>query len=337
MFVLTPLGGSKKSYRMEIPHGLRPRLARAMKVIAVVGLALTVLPVLALAQVTGGGDQRLQIAHWQTLVEADQRFAQLTAQAGRRAAFLEFLAPDSVVFREGPVDALTLYSSSSFAEAASEIDWKAHYVDVSNAGDVGLSAGPLTIFNGSGSDSYGHLISMWRSSSAGWELMADIVVGIPGFLSLDVEPSHADTLPVIAETAIPASVSVAGNTLQSLVDADELFGRSINFRGGQRALLRYGLENTRVYLPGMGPAVGAEAASSVYGAFLDNQLATTNPVNLSNFGAYLSSSQEMGYTYGTMETDSSTAEAGFKTSYMRLWRFNQEGEWRIAVEVLSPF
>ena len=125
---------------MEIPNGLHRRLARAMKVIGAAGLAITVLPVLAFAQVTGGGDQRPQIAHWQTLVEADQRFAQLSAQAGRRAAFLEFLAPDSVVFREGPVDALTLYSSSSFAEAASEIDWKAHYVDVSNAGDVGLSA-----------------------------------------------------------------------------------------------------------------------------------------------------------------------------------------------------
>ena len=317
---------------MEISINLGALLVRGAG-----GLALTALSALLLAQGAGGPEERAQIEQWQTLVEADQRFAQLTAQAGRRAAFLEFLAPDSVVFREGPVDALTLYLSSSFAEAASEIDWKAHYVDVSNAGDVGLSAGPLTIFNESGSDSYGHLISMWRSSSAGWELMADIVVGIPGFLSLDVEPSYADTLPVIAETAIPASVSVAGNTLQSLVDADELFGRSINFRGGQRALLRYGLENTRVYLPGMGPAVGAEAASSVYGAFLDNQLATTNPVNLSNLGAYLSSSQEMGYTYGTMETDSSTAEAGFKTSYMRLWRFNQEGEWRIAVEVLSPF
>ncbi len=207
---------------MDIPSGFRPYLTCAMKLLTAAGLTLIMLPGLVFAQDTG--DQRPQIAHWQTLVEADQRFAQLSAQAGRRAAFLEFLAPDSVVFREGPVDALTLYSSSSFAEAASEIDWKAHYVDVSNAGDVGLSAGPLTIFNESGSDSYGHLISMWRSSGAGWELMADIVVGIPGFLSLDVEPSYADTLPVIAET-----------------------------------------------------------------------------------------------------------------SYMRLWRFNQEGEWRIAVEVLSPF
>ena len=303
-------------------------------------LSVVVLPLLpeqAHPQESGSRQQMSQMEHWQTLVQADQRFALLTTQAGRRAAFLEFLASDSVVFREGPVDALTLYSSPSFAEAASEIDWKAHYVDVSYAGDVGLSAGPLTVFNDTGTDSYGHLISIWRSSSAGWELMADIVVNIPGFLSLDVEPNYSDTLPVIAETANPTSVAVAENTLQSLVDADELFGRSINFRGGQRALLRYGLENTRVYLPGMGPAVGAEAASSVYGAFLDNQLATTNPINLSNVGAYLSSSREMGYTYGTMETDSNAAEAGFRTSYMRLWRFNQEGEWRIAVEVLSPF
>ena len=77
------------------------------------GLALTALSALLLAQGAGGPEERAQIEQWKTLVEADQRFAQLTAQAGRRAAFLEFLAPDSVVFREGPVDALTLYSSSS--------------------------------------------------------------------------------------------------------------------------------------------------------------------------------------------------------------------------------
>jgi hypothetical protein len=162
-------------------------------------------------------------------------------------------------------------------------------------------------------------------------------VNIPGYLSLDVAPSFTDTLPVIEETANPLSVEVMSNTLDALVEADELYGRSINFRGGQRALLRYGLDNTRVYLPGMGPAVGAEAASSVYGAFLDNQLATTNPITLNNVGAFLSDSKEMGYTYGTMTSSSEESQADFETSYMRLWRFSQNGEWRIAVEVLSPF
>ena len=289
------------------------------------------------AQESASASIQAQRGHWRSLADTDQRFAQRAEEAGRTAAFLEFLAQDSVVFRSGPVDAIELYSSSAFAEEASPIAWKAHYVDVSAAGDLGLSAGPLTIFGDSGSPVFGHLISIWRFIDDRWQLMADITVNIPGFLSLDVEPNFADTLPLIEETANPRSVGVMENTVQSLVDADELYGRSINFRGGQRALLRYGLENTRVYLPGMGPAVGAEAASSVYGAFLDTQLATTNPISLSNVGAFLSQSKEMAYTYGTMQADNAETEAGFQASYMRLWRFDRSGEWRIAVEVLSPF
>ncbi len=284
----------------------------------------------------GPGFERQQ-EFWQSLVETDQRFADRATQAGRTAGFLEFLATDSVVFRGGPVDAVELYSSTEFAQEANQIAWKAHYVDVSRAGDLGLSAGPLTIFGESGANNFGHLISIWRFIDERWQLMADITVNIPGYLSLDVAPSFTDTLPVIEETANPLSVEVMSNTLDALVEADALYGRSINFRGGQRALLRYGLDNTRVYLPGMGPAVGAEAASSVYGAFLDNQLATTNPITLNNVGAFLSDSKEMGYTYGTMTSSSEESQADFETSYMRLWRFSQNGEWRIAVEVLSPF
>jgi len=128
--------------------------------------------------------------------------------------------------------------------------------------------------------------------------------------------------------------------MQSLIDADNLFGRSINVRGGQRALIRYGLDNTRVYLPGMAPAVGADAASSVYGAYLDNQLSTTNPISLTHMGGYMSTSKEMAYTYGIMEVNEGEAlvfsDDGkpFQTSYLRLWRFHESNEWRIAVEVL---
>jgi hypothetical protein len=122
-----------------------------------------------------------------------------------------------------------------------------------------------------------------------------------------------------------------------LIDRDNLFGQSINFRGGQRALLRYGLENTRVYLPGMAPAVGADAASSVYGAFLDNQLSTTNQISLTHVGGFLSASKEVGYTYGTMETLEDDSQQSFRTSYMRLWRFTASNEWKIAVEALNPY
>jgi len=281
-----------------------------------------------------------QYQHWLELEAADQTFADRSAEIGRAHAFLEFLGEGSVVFRDGPVDALELYSSEAFQNNARELGWKAHYIDVSRAGDLGLSAGPLTVFNVPGQpdqNSFGHLVSIWRKREGRWVLMADLVVPIPGYLSLDVEANYEDTQPLLDETAHPVMAMNDTNTLQSLIEADNLFGRSINFRGGQRAMLRYGLENGRVYLPGMAPAVGAESASLVYGAFLDDKLSTTNPISLNYVGGFLSASKEMGYTYGTMATTESTAESGFRTNYLRLWRFTAANEWKIAVEVLTPY
>jgi len=48
----------------------------------------------------------------------------------------------------------------------------------------------------------------------------------------------------------------------------------------------------------------------------------------------------MAYTYGIMEVNEGEAlvfsDDGkpFQTSYLRLWRFHESNEWRIAVEVL---
>jgi hypothetical protein len=281
-----------------------------------------------------------QYQYWLELEAADQTFVRRSAEIGRTRAFLEFLGEGSIIFRNGPIDAQELYSSEEFPVTANELSWKSHYIDVSRAGDLGLSAGPLAVFDRDGNsvrDTFGHLISIWRKNGSSWELMADLAVPIPGFLSLDVEPNFDDTLPVLEETAHPVMAMAESNTLQSLIEADNLFGRAINFRGGQRALLRYGLENTRVYLPDMAPAVGAESASLVYGAYLDDKLSTTNPISLSYVGGFLSESKEMGYTYGTMATNSSAGEAGFRTNYLRLWRFTASNEWKIAVEVLRPF
>lgn len=279
-----------------------------------------------------------QYRYWLELEAADQTYADRSLEIGRHQAFLEFLGQGSVVFRDGPVNALELYSSESFS--GNEISWEAHYIDVSRAGDLGLSAGPLVIINPSDDpdqDLYGHLISIWRKQGIRWELMADLAVLIPGYLSMDVQPNFEDTRPVLAETAAPFVALSDPDAMETLVEADLTFGRSINFRGGRRALLRWGMENSRVYLPGMAPAVGAEDASTVYGAFLDTQLEATIPIALNHVGGFLAASQELGYTYGTMREEGATGEAGFRANYLRFWRLSAAGEWRIAVEVLSPY
>lgn len=302
------------------------------------GLVTFLLQALLIAP--GYAQETSQYQYWLEIASADQRFVQRSEEIGRTQAFLEFLGEGSVVFRQGPVDALAVYSSEAFQNTVDELRWKAHYIDVSRAGDLGLSAGPITVIDASGEESqnnFGHLVSIWRKLADGWRVMADLRVPIPGYLSLEVEPRFEDTLPVLEETAHPVMAMNPDSSLQSLIEMDNLFGRNINFRGGERALLRYGMENARVYLPGMGPAVGVETASSVYGAFLDDWLSNTATLSLSFVGGYLSESKEMGYTYGTISSLSENSEPGFRMSYVRLWRYHQSNEWRIAVEVLRPY
>ena len=287
-----------------------------------------------------------QHQYWLELSAADQTYADLAFDIGRAAAFLEFLGEGSVVFRNnrGPVDALVEYRTN---EQVGELTWESHYIDVSRDGDLGLTAGPYEAINITEQDdpySFGHLVSIWKKNDGRWELMADMIASIPGFLNLNVEPEYKETQAVLDETAHPVMIVDANSDIQALIDADNLFGLSINFRGGQRALLRYGLENTRVYLPEMAPAIGAEAASSVYGAYLDNQLSTTVPISLTYMGGYLSTSKDMGYTYGIMRANQGEVLAlgedenikFFQASYLRQWRFHESNEWRIAVEVLRP-
>jgi hypothetical protein len=292
-------------------------------------LVLTVfLPARSLAQ------EYTQQQFWQQLLVADQEFAREATEIGRTGAFLNVLGEGSVVFRNGPVDARELYNINQFQNVLDQLTWKSMFVDVSRAGDLGIAIGP-SMFTAPDRQSFGFMVGVWQKQAGRWLLMADTVVRIPGVLSLDVVPDFEATRQVLDETAHP--VMTTNNDLQSLIDADNLFGLSINFRGGQRALLRYGLENQRVYLPGMAPAIGAVAASTVYGRFLDNQVTTNNPVNLTHMGGFISSSREMGYTYGVMATNTDEADSGFKSSYLRLWRFTSSNEWKIAVEVLIPY
>ncbi len=295
--------------------------------------------------------ERDQYQYWLELNAADQTYADRSGEIGRTGAFLEFLGEGSIVIRspEGPVDALEEYRYRAIDFERDELTWESHYIDVSRDGDLGLTAGPYFFENPAEETiAYGHLVSIWKKTEGRWELMADMAAFIPGFLSLEVEPDFEDTSPVLEETAHPVLAMSEGNTMQQLIDADNQFGRSVNFQGGQRALLRFGMENTRVYLENMGPAVGAEVASSVYGAYLDNELTTTYPISLTHMGGFMSSSKEMGYTYGMMETNiddtgniidvenDDLIGQGFRVAYLRLWRLNNNNDWRIAVEVLRP-
>lgn len=277
-------------------------------------------------------DDRFSI--WESLKVTDAAFAERSRTLGMNQAFLDVFGDGAVIFRRGPVDARVLYEQVSAAQRRnSALESKANYIDFSRSGDLGLTSGPYRFSAGTGEElrrTYGHFVNIWRRVDGEWRMVADMVVSVPGFLSLDVEPDFAETDLLLAETA-SASLTEE-NTVASLLEADERFIASINLRGGRRTASRYGIRHQRIFIPGMAPGIGSESGSIVYGAFLDEKVAMSE-LTFESAGAVMAESGEVGYTYGTM----SVAGADFNTNYLRYWHFTKSGEWKVAIEVLSPY
>lgn len=277
-------------------------------------------------------NNRLRI--WESLQATDSEFAERSRSLGINQAYLDTIGKNAVVFRRGPVDAFSVYSRIDPDDRRrATLELRANYIEFSAAGDLGLTAGPYRHSVGSGEElrrTHGHFVTIWRNVDGEWRNVADMIVRIPGVLSLDVEADRAETEYAIDETASP--LVTAANTLESLQAAEDRFISAINYRGGRRAIQRYGLESQRIYVPGMAPGIGSDSGSTVYGAFLDERMALAI-VTYKPGGAFMASSGDLGYTYGTMSAE----ESGFNTSYLRLWRFTELNEWKIAVEVLNPY
>src|SRR5262245_33109262 len=95
-------------------------------------------------------------------------------------------------------------------------------------------------------------------------------------------------------------------------------------------LVTHFADDVRLYRNGSSPFIGKAAAQAklreTSGTFV------STPVS-----ARMSSSADLGYTYGTAEikpADSTKPSDYF--SYLRIWKKQQNGSWKIVLDLLSP-
>src|SRR5260221_5795948 len=80
---------------------------------------------------------------WASLVEAERAFAEASLSKGTRAAFLEFLAEDSILFRPGPVPGKQWIEEHPAPTTL--LTWAPTFVDVAQSGNLGYTTGPWEI------------------------------------------------------------------------------------------------------------------------------------------------------------------------------------------------
>lgn len=136
------------------------------------------------------------------VVGAEHAFAARAKEAGVKAAFLEYLVPDAVIFRPGPVRAHDFLAAQPARPTL--LLWRPALAGLSGAGDLGFSTGPSEVHASPDQPAAGTgwYVTVWQRQADG-SLRAVIDHGIAARAGSD----FAEPLVLMDPDSLPAAAA----------------------------------------------------------------------------------------------------------------------------------
>jgi ketosteroid isomerase-like protein len=264
------------------------------------------------------------------VVEAEHAFAQYSIDHGMKDAFINFAAPDGVLFRRGPVNAIEVWKSRNPAPTGL-LTWWPSYADVSLAGDMGWTTGPFE-FREKPTDEKpagtGHFFTVWRRQPDGnFKFVVDLGIEHPA----PAAPETALQYPVWLKNGKASSSAPDVEAARaSLLEAERSLAADSASKGMTTALLSRADEALRLYCQNTFPVVGREAVRKTLKDM-------TELVTWETLKTDVASSGDLGYAYGTYAVAPKGSEKPSEQgNYTRVWRRQGKGPWRVVFNVATP-
>jgi ketosteroid isomerase-like protein len=241
----------------------------------------------------------------------------MAKREGYKASFLKYLAPDAIMFFNGPVPARKRVSERP--DLPGLLQWYPDYALVSSSGDVGLSTGPWVYTSAGKPPAYGHFFSIWRKQADGSWLNA-----------LDVGIDHEQMQPAPTKLKVSASTgptqptSAKGkDTTAAVRAAEEQFAQLAATQSYAAAVSRMGHPDLRVYRDGRAPVLGFHTAVPY--------VEDLGPVGAPKPDV-ASGSGDFGYAYGMIARRQGT---GSSHAFVHVWK-EEAGKWQLLADLLTP-
>jgi len=277
-----------------------------------------------------------------SLVEAERAFSRASVERGVRESFLAFFADDGINFQPHPTNTREAFLKRPAPATHPPVTlyWEPVFADVSRAGDLGYTTGPYRLSDQSAErrpTQHGYYFSIWKRQQPGgaWKVAVDVGIQTPA--------------PDAAERAIrfqaapqpsPAKTTNANFDLEraraTLLQTDRDFISAASTRGALKAFQTYLGTEARLHRNDIFPLTTRDAIREYLSR--KRSLLSGEPMK-----ADVAGSDDLGYTYGTYElresgaqavtTGTATAEKGY---YVRVWRRDRSGNWKIALDTTHP-
>ncbi len=266
-----------------------------------------------------GGGEIDQEAALDAMLAEEVAFGQRSAAEGTRAAFLAYLADDSIVFQPEPADGKAV--QMEFPDNGN-LTWEPAYAEISADGALGYTTGPWTFEGGERAGNnriHGHFVTIWKIQTDGaWKVV------------LDIGNTYPDPFP----TGGPVERRATGETIEGadpVVAANELLAldRALSTAAAPiDSLMAVTDPDVRIYRNGERPTRGREAALELLNLVRAGEPEPAGTTRWDPLDAGVSGSGDLGYSYGYADISEDS------TSYLRIWRRRPGGEWKIVLDVV---
>lgn len=259
------------------------------------------------------------------LVASERAFAARAQVVNARLAFVEFLAPDAILFTPFAAPAFPRLRES--ADWPVNIQWRPAAAAISGAGDLGYTTGPAEYRRvpTEPPTGYGHYTSVWQRRADGrYRVLIDLGIehaeAVDGIADWQPPPAAPALRPALAPAQLAARLS-------ELRELDARLGRDAA-RLGAPAWADVLADDVRLHLGGRLPAVGRSAMLAALGA--RPAIAGWTPE-----GAVIAVSGDLGAVYGRGQWRAPASEAPVDMVILNLWQWRRDA-WRLIVQVAYP-
>ena len=258
-----------------------------------------------------------------SLVAAERAFSALAVAKGIKPAFLDYLAPDAIVFRptatNGPKAIEAQLPSTNI------LIWEPAYAEISAAGDLGVTSGPWELLRADPKRppvAFGHFISVWRKERGQWRVAVDIGTEHD-------KPERG----VGSGDFTPGPAPARGGSKGAAVDLrllDDAFTKAMMTGGIGPAYTAMAAPDVRFHRDHMLPLAGLADVRALMGKM-------PGYFNYRPEGQRVASSHDLGCTWGQAEQrpPGGTTPAD-SCVYLHVWRRGADKQWKLALEVLNP-
>jgi ketosteroid isomerase-like protein len=256
----------------------------------------------------------------QKLVETEQNFAKTAAEKGTRAAFLEFLADDGIVFNPTETNGKLIWKARP--ESPALLSWNPAWADVSADGKLGYTTGGWEFRPKGKADNptaFGEYVTLWQKQTGGsYKAVLDIGINHPA-------SSFSG-----AAAKSPTDAGAGAKTVKNGVNNSVLTSIFSN-KSMANGYFNYLADDCIVLRDGNLPFYGKQNA---YFALerLDKEFP---PSSFLNFSANTSKIfGNLMYAWGVYQLNDKDGSVK-KWNFVQIWK-NRGGRWQIVLDVFHP-